>query len=59
VVKNIYIYNKKNMASINIKIKGCGLTSHETGNLPTGDIVDGLIVFDKSQGIPLYHRDGH
>ena len=47
------------MASINIKIKGCGLTSHETGNLPTGDIVDGLIVFDKSQGIPLYHRDGH
>lgn len=47
------------VASLNIKIKGSGLTSHKTENLPTGDdVTDGSIVFDKSQGIPLYHHDG-
>jgi hypothetical protein len=47
------------VASLNIKIKGSGLTIHKTENLPTGDdVTDGSIVFDKSQGIPLYHHDG-
>ena len=45
--------------SLNIKIKGCGFTSYETVNLPTTNVENGTMIFDKTQGKPLYYSDGH
>jgi hypothetical protein len=45
--------------TLNIKIKGCGITTYETVNLPTADVENGTMIFDKTQGKPLYYSDGH